>query len=76
MKFVLQEFYFVQGVQTDCLPLVEFLPISGGLDKDEVLVLACQLDLSVSSLVRGHYVDSRMFPRYVGGVNLQQRSSS
>ena len=76
MKFVLQEFDFVPGFQADSFPLVEFLPVPSSLDEDVVLVSTGQEDLCLSSLLRRDDVDSGMFPRYIGGVNLQQRSPS
>ena len=71
MKFVLQEFKFVQSFQADSFALVEFLPIPCGLDKDVVLVGAGEEDLCLNSKVRRDYVESGMFPRYIGGVYLQ-----
>lgn len=68
MEFVLQEFNFVQGFQANSFPLLKFLPGPGSFDKDVVPVSGGEEDL------RRHDVESRVLPRYIGGVNLEERA--
>ena len=63
---VRQELYLVQVVECDSLSLMELTPgPRPRLDQDGVPVKAGDRHVSLN-------VDSHVFPRYVGGVNLQQ----
>ena len=68
MEGVRQELDLVQVVEGDGLPLAELLPPAGSrIDPDGVPVEAGQHHLGLN-------VDSHVFPRYVGGLNLQERT--
>ena len=65
---VRQELYLVQVVECDSLSLMELTPgPRPSLDQDGVPVKAGDRHLSLN-------VDSHVFPRYVGGLNLQERT--